>query len=81
MALSAAEVRQAWRALIDADGTLGNAFTKPDLAAAVAAADAWADTNAASYNAALPAAFRTTATAQQKSLLLALVAMKRTGAL
>jgi hypothetical protein len=81
VALSAAGIRQAWRAMLDADASLGNTFTKTDLAAAVTAADAWADTNATSYNAALPAGFRTTATAQQKAFLLAFVAMKRTGAL
>lgn len=54
-------------------------FTKPDLRAAVDAADTWADANAASYNAALPVAFRTGATAAQKALVLAYVCMKRAG--
>lgn len=51
--------------------------TKADLQAAVNAADDWADTNAASYNSALPAAFRTNATVAQKAFLLAMVALAR----
>lgn len=54
-------------------------FTKPQLRAAVDAADEWADSNAASFNAALPAAFRTSATAGQKALVLCLVALRRAG--
>lgn len=50
-----------------------------DLQAAVAAADAWADSHAADYNAALPVPFRTTATAAQKAFLLAFLCMKRAG--
>lgn len=52
-------------------------LTKTDLQAAVNAADDWVDTNAAVYNLALPLAFRTNATAGQKSLLLALVILMR----
>lgn len=81
MALNAAQIRQAWRAMLDSDATLGNSFTKVDLAAAVTAADTWADANATSYNTALPLPFRTTASAAQKSILLAYVCMKRTGVL
>lgn len=62
------------------DPDLGSAaFTKPQLAAAVAAADDWADSVASAYNAALPAAFRGTATAAQKALLLAYVITRRYG--
>lgn len=50
---------------------------KADLRAAVNAADQWAEDNAASYNTALPAAFRTTATVQQKAALLMYVIKKR----
>ena len=46
-----------------------------DVDAAVAAADVWQDDNAASYNSALPEAFRTNATAAQKTLLFMAVAM------
>lgn len=51
-------------------------FTKDDLRAAVAAVDAWATANAASYNAALPAPF-SGATAAQKAALLAYVITRR----
>lgn len=62
------------------DPDLGSAsFTKPQLAAAVAAADDWADANATAFNNALPAAFRNAATAGQKALLLAYVITRRYG--
>lgn len=54
-------------------------FTKTELRAAVNAADDWADANATAYNLALPAAFRTKASAAQKALLLAAVVMRRHG--
>lgn len=50
---------------------------KTDLRAAVDAADSWVDNSAASYNSALPAAFRTNATTTQKSLLLVAVILMR----
>lgn len=50
---------------------------KSDIQAAVNAADDWADANAASFNTALPAAFRTNASAGQKALLLAVVVLAR----
>lgn len=69
-----------WRAFmrrnLDSSG-----FTKADLRAAVDATDSWIDSNAAAFNSALPAAFRTTATAAQKTLLFCYVAMRRQGAL
>ena len=49
------------------------------LKAAADAADQWADDNAASFNTALPVAFRNAATLQEKSLLLAVVILKRAG--
>ena len=52
-------------------------ITKSDLQAAVDAADDWANTNAASYNTALPTAFKNNATAAQKALLLAVVVLAR----
>jgi len=52
-------------------------ITKADLQAAVNAADDWADANAAAYNTALPATFRTNATASQKAVLLAMVILAR----
>lgn len=54
-----------------------NGITKADLKAAVDAADSWVDANAASYNTALPATFRTNASNSQKSLLLVAVVLMR----
>ncbi len=56
-------------------------FTKADLRAALDACDTWVDSNAASFNTALPQPFRGQATAQQKTLLLCFVAMRRPGIL
>ncbi len=61
--------------------TEGCAFTKTDLRAAVDAADTWIDSNASSFNTALPVAFRTNASLAQKTLLLCYVAMRRAGIL
>lgn len=68
----AAAVQRWWSAAREAC-----AFTKPQLAAAVDATDAWIDANAASYNTALPAGFRTKGSALQKTLLFCYVAVKR----
>lgn len=80
MALTAAQRREAWQLLVNADVSVGG-FSKPQLEAAVDAVDTWCADNAASYNAALPAAFRNNATPGHKALMLAYVAMKRTGVL
>jgi hypothetical protein len=50
-------------------------------AAAINATDAWIDANAAAFNTALPQPFRGAATADQKTLLLCWVAMRRAGLL
>lgn len=50
-----------------------------DIKAAADAADQWADDNATAYNNALPLPFRTTATLVQKTILLAIVILKRAG--
>ena len=55
------------------------ALSKADLQAAVSAADAWVDSNATSYNNALPVAARTNMTAAQKTLLLVAVVLMRQG--
>jgi hypothetical protein len=55
----------------------GVGVTKTDFRAAVNAADDWADSNASSFNTALPTAFRNNATNGQKALLLAVVALAR----
>lgn len=70
----ARKIQRAW-----SDNRESAAFTKAQLSAAVAAADQWADDNAAAYNTALPAAFRNNATAAQKSLLLVYVIARRAG--
>lgn len=55
------------------------AFTKPDLAGAVAAIDDWIDANMPGLNSALPAGFRTTATLAQKIDLFCDVLRRRAG--
>jgi hypothetical protein len=57
------------------------AVTKPDLRAAIDATDSWIDTNAASFNTALPDPFKSTATLEQKTMLFCYVALKRAGIL
>lgn len=56
-------------------------FTKPQLVAALAAADDWAEANTANYVTALPTGFRNNSTAAQKAELLAYVLMRRVGRL
>lgn len=73
-ALISAAIQRLW-----SDRREACAFTKAELAAAVDATDAWIDANAAAFNAALPVAFRTNATAAQKTYLFCLVALKRAG--
>lgn len=71
---------QLWRGLMRYWSALRETLavmTKADLQAAVDAADVWANDNASSYNTALPATFRTNATAGQKALLLAMVILAR----
>lgn len=50
---------------------------KADLLAAVQAADGWVDSNATSYNNAIPQPARNNLTASQKALILALVVLAR----
>jgi len=56
--------------------TLGD-FDKADLLAAIVATDEWIDDNQASFNTALPVAFRGNATLSQKTLVFCLVASAR----
>ena len=56
------------------------AIIKSDLQSAVIATDVWIDNNAASYNAALPAAAQAGLTATQKTLLFVAVALARSSA-
>ena len=78
--LPEADRDRVWRAFMRRNLEAAS-FTKAQLRAAVDATDDWIDTNAASYNSALPAGFRTTATATQKTLLFVYVAMRRRGLL
>jgi hypothetical protein len=57
------------------------AFTKANLRAAVDATDAWIETNQTAFNAALPTAFRNSASLTQKTLVFCYVAMRRAGIL
>lgn len=61
--------------------TEATSFTKPELEAAVAAADDWVEANQTAYNNALPAQFRNKATAAQKAALLGYVVWRRIGRL
>ena len=54
-------------------------LNRSDLTAAIVATDDWIEANAASFNAALPAAARTGLTASQKVELFSLVAELRFG--
>lgn len=57
------------------------AHSKPSLRAALDAADAWVDANAASFNTALPQPFRGAASPQEKAAILAYVCLRRGGML
>jgi hypothetical protein len=63
------------------ENTTATAFSKADLAAALAATDDWIEANTTSFNQALPAAFRTNATLTQKNMLFAYVLWRRIGRL
>ena len=80
MALTTDQIAAAWKRWV---GTLDSStpcqFTRPDLEAAVQAVDAWCTNNATRFNNALPAAFKTNATAGQKAALLAIGALSRYG--
>jgi hypothetical protein len=78
--LSDTDRAKIWRGLMRYSpfGSVPN-VVKTDLRAAVNAADDWVDTNSASFNTALPTAFRNNANATQKSLLLVAVVLMRQG--
>lgn len=73
------EVHASYMQDISARRDLHAGLTSADLRAAIDAADAYIDTNAAAYNLTLPVAARTNLTAAQKALLLSAVALKRYG--
>lgn len=77
MPLTTAQRDHVIRELVELVGPI--TASKSDVQAAVAAADTWLSDNGASFNTALPAAFRTTATNAQKAALLAFVALRRAG--
>lgn len=60
---------------ISSSGTV--TITKAALRAALNAADVWADSNASSYNTAIPQPARNALTSRQKAHILALVIMAR----
>lgn len=53
------------------------AVTKPDIEAAIAALDAWLETNAANINAAIPQPARGALNAKHKAILVGLIALVR----
>lgn len=78
MALSAEQKRQCVSEILTADSGPFN-VSRPNMSDAVDAIDAWATTNAASFNNALPAAAKSGLSATQKNLLLAAVLRRRAG--
>lgn len=54
-------------------------MTTADIKSAVDALDDWLEANITTLNAAFPLPFRTTASTQQKALILSFVAMKKGG--
>lgn len=79
--LSSADRLRIWRGLMRYWSRFRDALglNKDELAAAVVATDNWIDDNAASFNAALPAAAQSGLTAVQKTLLFCAVALMRAG--
>lgn len=75
---------EVWALLMRRAGGAPGNVTKPDLLAAVNAADDWVEANATasngvSYNAALPQPYRGAASPVHKARLLAAIALKRSG--
>jgi hypothetical protein len=68
-----------WKAFMQNESAEHNTLSliKTELRAAVDAADAWADANAASFNSAIPLPARSALTTQQKALLLMFVIRRR----
>lgn len=54
-------------------------FTRSELSDAINAIDDWCTANASSFNSALPQPFRGAASAEQKAIILAVVALRRAG--
>ena len=79
MAITTQNIQDTIRALVVASDPAPFNFSRSDITAAINAVDAWATANAASYNAALPEPFKSTATVSQKALLLAYICLRRAG--
>ena len=77
--LSEANLRKIWRGLMRywSNQRELTAFEKAGLYDAIVAIDTFLNDNATAINNAFPAAFRTSATASQKSVILAAVALAR----
>jgi len=76
--LSGSERVAAWRRYMELGGAPGDCL-KAQIRAVIDAADSWADSNSASYNAALPLPFRNSASPAEKALVLAIVIGARAG--
>lgn len=72
-------LRKIWRGLMRLWSRTNDptAFDKNELYNAIVAIDIFLDNNAAAINNAFPATFRTSATAAQKSIIVAIVALAR----
>ncbi len=79
MALTPAQIQQTIRSMVEATDPAPFSFSRSDITAAITAADAWATSNAASYNTALPDPFKSQATNAQKAFLLAYICLRRAG--
>jgi hypothetical protein len=80
VALTTPQRDQVWRAFMRFGGDGESfAFTKTELRAAVDSADDFATSVAAAYNLALPIAFRTAATSNEKAALFGLICWLRGG--
>ena len=79
--LTTEERNQIWRGLMRYWSGTNTAIpiTKPELSDAITETDIWVDNNQASYNTALPDAARNNLSADAKTLLFAVVAIRRTG--
>lgn len=73
--------KQVWAHIMRQAGLCPGDVNKPNLRAAVNAADSWIEDNQGSYNTALPTPFKTSADTATKTLLFCYVAMRRAGIL
>lgn len=76
-ALSDADRAQVWGEVMRTQGLAINGVLKAELRAAVDAIDGWVDSNAASFNTAIPQPARGALSAKQKAALLMFVVDRR----